>query len=185
VLITHEREKLINSIIFFANHTRHLGKIKLWKLLYLLDFEHYRDTGRSVTGLEYCAWKKGPVPVALHNEIEAPQADLSEKVHLNLYPCEVGTALVVTPKVDFDSSLFSKRELRLMHKLAEDFKFTQANDMIERTHLENEPWHKVYVVQERKQQVIPYELASRAQEQEAVQSLHVERSEIIHNFASV
>lgn len=60
MLITHEREKLINAIIFFANHTKHLGKIKLFKLLYLLDFEHFRQTGQNVTGLDYRAWKFGP-----------------------------------------------------------------------------------------------------------------------------
>lgn len=37
MLITHEREKLINAILFFAEHTAHFGKTKLFKLLYLLD----------------------------------------------------------------------------------------------------------------------------------------------------
>ncbi|EQD73859.1 hypothetical protein B1A_04740, partial [mine drainage metagenome] len=64
MLISHEREKLINAIIFFAIHTRFLGKTKLFKLLYFLDFEHHKETGRSVTGMDYFAWKMGPVPVA-------------------------------------------------------------------------------------------------------------------------
>jgi hypothetical protein len=75
MLITHEREKLINAILFFVEHTLHTGKTKLFKLLYLLDFEHYRETGRSVTGLSYYAWKLGPVPVALDEEIDEPAAD--------------------------------------------------------------------------------------------------------------
>jgi hypothetical protein len=41
-----ERNKLINAIVFFAMHTRYLGAIKLFKLLYLLGFEHLRSTGR-------------------------------------------------------------------------------------------------------------------------------------------
>lgn len=64
---THEREKLINAIVFFAANTEHCGKIKLLKLLYLLDFEHFRQTGYSVTGMEYHAWKMGPVPTDLYN----------------------------------------------------------------------------------------------------------------------
>ena len=40
MLINHEREKLINAIIYFAKNTRFLGKTKLCKLLYFLDFEH-------------------------------------------------------------------------------------------------------------------------------------------------
>jgi uncharacterized phage-associated protein len=80
VIITHEREKLIQAINFFARNTRKCGKTKLFKLLYFLDFEHFKLTGRSVTGLSYNAWKMGPVPVALFNEIEQPGDDLAKVV---------------------------------------------------------------------------------------------------------
>lgn len=72
--VSHEREKMINANIYFANHTRHLGKIKLPWLLYLLDFEPFSQTGRNVTGLDYHAWKFGLVPVALEQEWEEPEA---------------------------------------------------------------------------------------------------------------
>lgn len=78
MLVSHEREKMINAIVDFANHTRHLGKIKLFKLCYLLDFEHFRQTGRSVTGLDCRAWKFGPVPVALEQEWEEPEPDMAD-----------------------------------------------------------------------------------------------------------
>jgi hypothetical protein len=52
MLVTHEREKLINAILYFAHETKYLGKFKLFKLLYLLDFEHFRLTGHSVTELD-------------------------------------------------------------------------------------------------------------------------------------
>src|SRR3990172_2038157 len=42
MLLSHEREKLINAIIFFADNTRFLGKTKLCKLLYFLDFGHFK-----------------------------------------------------------------------------------------------------------------------------------------------
>lgn len=78
MLKNHEREKLLNAIIFFAQNTRNLGKVKLWNLLYFLDFQHYRDVGRSVTGLQYFAWPKGPVPVELQNEVEQPEQTCSK-----------------------------------------------------------------------------------------------------------
>jgi len=62
LLKNHNNERLVQAIVYFAHHTRSLGKVKLFKLLYLLDFEHFRQTGRSVTGQEYRAWKMGPVP---------------------------------------------------------------------------------------------------------------------------
>ena len=59
MLIDHHREKLINAIIFFLQNTKYCGKTKLFKLLYLLDFMHFRATGRSVTGMKYYAWGHG------------------------------------------------------------------------------------------------------------------------------
>ncbi|MRW83034.1 DUF4065 domain-containing protein [Pseudoduganella sp. FT26W] len=185
MLIDHEREKLINAIIFFAKNTHQLGKIKLYKLLYLLDFEHFRDTGRSVTGLQYFAWPKGPVPVELHNEVDAPKGDLADKVAMESYAWAGGNGLTITPKAEFDSSFFSKRELRLLDRLASEFRTTLSKDMIERTHLENEPWDKVFNVQGRRQQQIPYELAARAQEVDEIRKISAERSEIKNNFANV
>jgi uncharacterized phage-associated protein len=182
MLISHERDKLLNAIIFFAKNTSYLGKIKLWKLLYFLDFEHFKETGRSVTGLEYNAWPKGPVPVALHNEIDAPEADMSAKIHFGKKIVSGrNPMLTVTPLVEFDPSHFSKRELRLMERLAADFSKTVAEDMIEATHLENQPWHKIYNELGLKQQHIPFELALRTQEKEELQHVVRERDEVLAN----
>ncbi|WP_217994559.1 Panacea domain-containing protein [Rodentibacter caecimuris] len=46
-------------------------------MLYFLDFEHYKQVGRSVTGLDYSAWKMGPVPVDLHEEIKTARSRFS------------------------------------------------------------------------------------------------------------
>ncbi len=56
MLIEHDRAKLLNSIIYFLSNTKSCGKTKLFKLLYYLDFMHFRETGRSVTNLDYYAW---------------------------------------------------------------------------------------------------------------------------------
>lgn len=182
MLLSHEREKLINAIIFFAHNTRYLGKTKLFKLLYFLDFKHYMQTGRSVTGLNYHAWKMGPVPQALFEEVEMPEPDLAEKVEFIEKPTKRGTMLAVKPLVGFDDSLFSKRELRIMGGLATEFRETLAEDMIETTHLENQPWHKIYVEEGRRQQLIPYDLALRKQEAEDMRDMIDERQAFIDHF---
>ena len=75
-----EKYKLFNAIIFFLKNTKNCYKYKLLKLLYFLDFEHYRETGKSVTGLNYYAWEKGPVPKDIYKCIEEPELldDLSD-----------------------------------------------------------------------------------------------------------
>jgi uncharacterized phage-associated protein len=185
MLKNHEREKLLNAIIFFAQNTRNLGKVKLWKLLYFLDFQHYRDVGRSVTGLQYFAWPKGPVPVGLQNEVEQPAADMQQKLDFAVHEFAKGRALSITAKANFDAELFSKRELRLLESLATEFRDSSADDMIEATHLENQPWDKVFNVLGKKQANIPYELASRAAEAEQIEALRSEHAEMRRNFSDV
>lgn len=181
MLITHEREKLIQAIIFFVTNTQHCHKIKLFKLLYFLDFEHFKETGRSVTGSDYSAWPKGPVPVDLMAEIELPQPDLAASISFTNQAIRNGQQVMlnIAPKIEFDSKSFSKRELNLMRRLADEYSDTRADDMIEATHLENMPWDKVYNQQGAKQQRIPYELALRSQETEALMRVARERKELM------
>ncbi len=79
MLISRDREKLINVIVYFGRNTRFCGKTKLFKLLYLLDFQHFRATGRSVTGLDYRAWELGPVPFPLVQEWDAFKPDWRQR----------------------------------------------------------------------------------------------------------
>ncbi|MEQ1945161.1 Panacea domain-containing protein [Mesorhizobium sp. VNQ89] len=182
MLITHEREKLIDVIVFFAHNTRKLGKTKLYKLLYFLDFEHFKQTGRSVTGLRYHAWPMGPVPVTLHDQIESPPQDLAQAVHIAEKETKSGKMLAIAPSRAFSGSLFSKREMRLMHGLAKEHYTATADDMVEATHLENLPWHQIYEVEGKKQAEIPYDLAVRADEREAVLRVANERKELLEKL---
>lgn len=182
MLITHEREKLIQAINFFVRNTRKCGKVKLFKLLYFLDFEHFKLTGRSVTGMTYNAWKMGPVPVALHEEIESPKPDMAEAFDFSERVVGDGKMLAIDPKLPFSDHHFSAREMQLLRSLANEYKNSNADDMIEATHLENLPWDQVFNRQGRKQQEIPYELAIRKDESEAVTRIANERKELVERL---
>ena len=181
MVISHDREKLIHSINFFARHTRKCGKVKLYKLLYFLDFEHFKLTGRSVTGLYYNAWPMGPVPVTLHDEIDAPAADMAAIVGFEKKSIRAGAQemLAVTPRADFSEQHFSRRELSILSDLAARYRDAKADDMIEATHLENLPWHKVYNQAGARQARIPYDLALRADERDKMRRIVAEREELL------
>ncbi|WP_424362949.1 Panacea domain-containing protein [Methylocystis parvus] len=184
MLISREREKLIQAIVFFVQNTKKCGKVKLFKLLYFLDFEHFKATGRSVTGLDYFAWKMGPVPVSLFDEIETPQPDMAEALHFEERAIRNGqhVMLVIKPHALFSDRHFSRRELELMRSLAAEYRDAEADDMVEATHLENTPWDRVFVQEGRRQQLIPYELAVRPDEREAVLHVANERAELIEKL---
>src|SRR6218665_889637 len=83
MIVSREREKLIQAIVFFAQKTKHPHTMKLFKLLNFLDFEHFRQTGRSVTVLDYAAWDMGPVPPKLWKELsDGPGKDFLDAIAL-------------------------------------------------------------------------------------------------------
>ena len=159
MLKTYEREKLLNVIIYFANTTAMCGKTKLCKLLYLLDFEHYKQTGRSVTGLDYYAWEKGPVPVKLYDELSSPEDDLLQSVELKEERVINYKRMNIVAKGQFDESYFSKRELRLLESLAAENAGKNSDQMVQITHAPNTPWTRVYSDGMGYNERIPYELA--------------------------
>jgi len=140
MIVTHHREKLINAIIYFADKTKYCGKTKLLKLLYFLDFSHFKQSGKSVTGLEYYAWKMGPVPKNLFDELSGSmQPDMKMAIHD--LPDEEGFQQI-RPKKKFDSKYFSTKELKLLEDISFMFQDTKADAMVESTHLRNEPWDR-------------------------------------------
>jgi len=140
IFIRHNREKMLNAMIFFLKNTKKCGKIKILKLLYFLDFIHFKQTGRSVTDLRYFAWEKGPVARELFYELSKPKDDL--KNHIAILPSSPGEFLKMIPRKKFDQKYFSKRELKIMAQVADIFKEADANEMSEVSHLPNEPWDK-------------------------------------------
>ena len=141
MIITHNREKLINAILYFAKHTKKCGKTKLMKLLYFLDFIHFKQTGKSVTGLEYYAWVRGPVPKTVFDEISNEMAD-DLKDAIAIVPYNKFQKIVPKPRKKFDGKHFTKREMKLLEKTAVIFKEADANQMVMVSHLPNEPWEK-------------------------------------------
>lgn len=160
MLKTHDREKLLDAVLYFATHTKNCGKTKLYKLLFLLDFEHFKQTGRNVTGMEYFAFPMGPVPGTLNDELdEGPADDFSAAIDVK--PEWVGDyrQYTVIAKREFNPSHFSKRELGLLDAISNAHCYKSATQMVEITHAENGVWDRVFAGGEGKYQPIPYELA--------------------------
>jgi uncharacterized phage-associated protein len=150
------KEKRINAIRYFCRHTKNLTETKLYKLLYFLDFFHFKQVGRPVTDLEYFAWDFGPVPTKLFfeiKEIKAPKeilmciieerdAETGEKKKSSFKSLQA-------PDLD----VFSEREIEILENVAYIFRDARAKDMTEITHLKNEPWHRTLVAKGEKAKI--------------------------------
>ena len=148
-------------MVFFIKKTKHCYKLKLFKLLYFLDFNHFKETGRAVTGLEYFAWPMGPVPNSLYDKINK-QMEL--KKFFKFIPesfldpdFKKDKVIRIIPKVKFNKKLFSKRELRIMENLIYLYKDIKSKDMTEISHDRKGPWYKVFKKENKPQKEIPYE----------------------------
>jgi uncharacterized phage-associated protein len=159
MLVQQSRRKLINAIVYFAANTRYCGKVKLFKLLYLLDFGHFRETGRSVTGLDYLAWKMGPAPLELMQEWDQLSPDLAAAIDIQPEQVIDYTRERVVPRVAFDDSAFTKRELRHLEELAARFRDDYTQPLVNITHDERGPWVKIWDDGRGNNERIPYNLA--------------------------
>lgn len=148
------------SILYFAANTKYLGKIKLMKLLYYLDFEHVRRYGQPVLGDEYVHLEKGPIPSLTMNLIsnlydEPDDARLNDTVEIQT---PSGTQMQkVIPVREFserDQECFTPSEWLILQEIARRFKQTKTDDIISASHKEA-PWLKTDYLQK-----IPYELAT-------------------------
>ncbi len=180
------REKALNALMFFAENTNRnkIGKTKMAKLLFALDFEHFKQTGRFVTGLNYFAFKNGPYPkdfMEAMTEKTFPK-DLERFVALILKgdtKDDGGFLFRVKDGKKPDLSLFSPREIEIMENLAEIWRDYKGKDIVQWSHSRGTPWQIVWEKEGRKYQPISYTYAldkdSPITKEEAEQVLREER----------
>jgi len=132
------KEKLINSILYFTKQVKYPGKTKICKLLFSLDFTHFKETGKSVTGLDYYAWERGPVPKSLFYKLSGDI--ISEEFQPYFIIIKRERLHEIFPRQEPNLTVFSKREKRILEEIVEIFKSTKAKDMTEISHLKGKPW---------------------------------------------
>ncbi len=181
------REKLLNAILFFAKKVKHPSRVKMFKLLYFLDFMHFNQTGRPVTNQKYYAWRYGPVPRDLWEELasgELPQ-DFKQYISIEPYKMEPDKeGFNFKARRNADLSVFSPREKEILENLVFVFKDATPTQLSEFSHLKNEPWDKT-IKEKGEWALIDFLLAldkeSLISEEEA-EEIQKEREEMFKNF---
>jgi uncharacterized phage-associated protein len=148
MFVSRDREKLLNAIIYFLGATNHCHTLKLFKLLNFADFEHFRQTGRTIFNLKYRALPMGPVPTELYDEIKrGGGADLKAAISLYEVKDEITDALLrrdLKARGKFDKQYFTKREIKILERVADFFRDLKAVDMSEFSHQNKMPWKLVF-----------------------------------------
>ena len=162
MFVSRNREKLLNAIIYFLRETNHCHTLKLFKLLNFSDFEHFRQTGRTLTGLDYRALPMGPVPTKLFDEIKrGGDQDLRRAINVVEVKDDLNDALLrrdLKARSQFDKKWFTPRELKVLARVAEFFCDLPAEDMTKFSHEKKQPWATIYADGKGQGHLIPPEL---------------------------
>jgi len=65
--------KLQQLIYAIVSRTGRIARLRLAKLVYLVDWEHYRQTGESLSDAYYLREQKGPLPASLARDLSRMQ----------------------------------------------------------------------------------------------------------------
>jgi len=153
--------KLKAIILYFCSFTdvKYLGKVKLMKLFYFLDFMHLKKYGSPVTYDTYINLEHGPIPSSVKNIVDSAADDMDFSVLSDVITIERphGTDMCrILPTRKFtkqDANYFSESELEVLQKVC--LKFGDKNTKyIEDVSHQESPWKKTSLLQ-----TIPYTLA--------------------------
>lgn len=147
-------EKITEMVVYFSDKLSPF-KTKMNKLLFYADFLMFKQSCFSISGMRYKAIEMGPVPINFQSIFEY----LANKDEIDIYTTEfpqgyIGEQFKAKNDRPFRVELFSENELNVLEKVANVFKPTSTNQIIEISHLE-EAWKK----NEKNKSVISYEYA--------------------------
>ena len=139
-MVKINEKKYKNVVLFFAKKIQNgtLGKLKMMKLLYYLDFDFFEKYGRSVTGDEYLRFDNGPVP-RMAEKILKEMKD--KEIKITSYKVAEGynDQQRIEATEEFDLNVFDKEELMMLEEVADKWEKFTGTEMKTASHGEA-PW---------------------------------------------
>jgi len=136
--------KLKAMVLFFATNTdkRLLGKVKLMKLFYFVDFGHVKEYGSPITWDTYIKLEHGPIPSGIKNLIDSVDEDIDNSLLadvIDIAKSENGHIHRIVPLRAFaeeDKKYFSEDELNIMKAVCIRFANKTAKEIEDASHRE-------------------------------------------------
>jgi len=153
--------KLKAIIKYFCENTnpKFLGKTKLMKLFYFLDFTHVKKYGTPVTGDTYYHLERGPIPSAIKNLVDMADEEpdwalLSDTIEIVKEDgLKIHRVRCMKEFSGKDEDYFSKTQMDTLKEVCSRFKNHTTTQIVNTSHKES-PWKSTEELQK-----IPYKLA--------------------------
>ena len=147
------RNKLLEALIYFSKYLKYPTKMMLYKVLAELDFRHFKETGIPVTNLEYSAWKFGPVPKKLDEELSDRKKD-----KVTIPPDFSDSLICIKEEWETDTGekrktfkfkakrkpnldVFSPRQKEILNNVLTIYKNVKPTTASKASHEKDTPWH--------------------------------------------
>lgn len=143
----YDVRKIAHALIFFIDSdVKKLGITKLMKLFFYADKYHLEAYGKPIFNHTYQKLPKGPVPTWLYSIIRTAISGLSDYdfesevevfnhyINVEEIDNEGYRQTIFLKKQEFDSNFFSKSQLKILKRVADEFKIITAKSISEKSH---------------------------------------------------
>jgi len=154
--------KLKALLLYFCENTdsKFLGKVKLMKLFYFVDFLHVKKYGTPVTFDRYIKLEYGPIPSTVKNLVDDAETDIDNSILADTIDIKQNDGMnmhkvVARRKLNGeDLKLFTPSEINILQQVCKRFGASNT-DLIKEVSHNEAPWRESQWYQE-----IPYTLAT-------------------------
>lgn len=148
-------EKYKSVILFFANRIKNqtLGKVKLMKLLYYLDFDFFEKHDVPVTGDVYYRLPFGPVPTSVEGILNKMVKEGSVKIVRQPMNQNLNDRQLIVPLKESNIQLLTQEEIVILEEVVCKWERFSGKEMVDASHGE------APFIATKPQQVIEYNLA--------------------------
>ena len=146
-------DKIEAIISYIAKSVDNLFKVKLMKMLWYSDVISFIQTGYSMTGMVYCHYAMGALPVGHYSLMNLEKLNVKEELSANL-----NSMIHIYPTENMDYSVISESERMILDKVIDKFKDYKAREIVDYMHAE-----KAYT-ETSPGDIIPFSLAREIRE---------------------
>lgn len=128
-------------ILFFLEHVARgsMGKLKLMKLLYYADFDHFERYKEPLLGETYLRWDNGPMPKRAEAMLTSMQKEKLIETEREILPIPYHDKEVYIPRRNFNPKLFTPERIETLHHIAEKWAHHTGTEMRNASH-GDPPW---------------------------------------------
>ena len=146
---TFDENKAKQLILYLASKVD-VGKTKLMKLLYLIDFIAYEKRGKPITNDTYEHWNLGPVPRTIWKKFNELTSNILDQ---ETEERNTGEYHKLVPKITPNLAIFTKAEREVIDSVIKEYGNLYQRELVQIVHQEL-PYKAT-----QKDEVIPYHLA--------------------------